>query len=166
MNERAILIAALRGMAAAGVLALLWVGVQMMRGPREPPAAPSVRVARLLPGSFMLVDAPLAPAGAREPLKLLVLREPGGLVRAYYLPIDNGRAAVPVAGALLRGLPCEDFAPDFGTQDIGCRQARSGFEFALRHRWALDGRALAAHLPDLLSAHGREVEGDWVLERR
>ena len=108
----------------------------------------------------------LAAANAFNAPITLVLREPGGLVRAYYLPIDNGRAAVPAAGALAPGVPCEDFAPDFGTQDIGCRQARPGFEFALRHRWALDGRALAGHLPDLLSAHGREVEGDWVLERR
>ncbi|MFT4195592.1 hypothetical protein [Ottowia sp.] len=164
MNERAVLAAALRGLMAAGLLALLWVGWQMARGPREAPAAPSVRVARLAPGSFMLVDAPLPPAGARDPLKLLVLREPGGLVRGFYLPIDQGGAAVPVSGALVSGVPCEDFAPDFTAGDIGCRQARPGFEFALRHRWALDGRALAGHLPDLLPAWGREVEGDWLLQ--
>ena len=164
MNERAVLAAALRGLMAAGLLALLWVGVQSLRGPREALAAPSVRVAKLAPGGFVLVDAPLLPPGAREPLKLLVLRLPDGQVRGFYLPIDEGRAAVPVSGALVRGVPCEDFAPDFAAGDIGCRQARPGFEFALRPRWALDGRALAGHLPDLLPARGREVEGDWVLE--
>lgn len=164
MTERAVLLAALRGLMAAGLLGLLWVGWQMARGPREAPAAPSVRVARLAPGSFMLVDAPLLPAGARGPLKLLVLREPGGLVRGFYLPVDGGQAAVPVSGAWVGGVPCDDFAPDFAAGDIGCRQARPGFDFALRPRWALDGRALAGHLPDLLAAQGREEAGDWVLQ--
>ena len=163
-SERAILTTLLRAMMGAGLLAMLAVGWQMARGPREAPAVPSVRVARLAPGSFLLVNAPLLPAGAREPLLLLVLREPGGQVRGFYLPIDGGRAAVPVSGALVRGVPCEDFAPDFAAGDIGCRQARPGFEFALRHRWALDGRALAEHLPDLLPAQGREVDGDWLLQ--
>jgi hypothetical protein len=164
MNQRALLTAMLRGLGAIGMAALLWAGWQAAGGPREPPAPPSVRVAKLAPGSFMLVAAPLLPEGAREPLKLLVLREPDGGVRGFYLPIDEGRAAVPVSGALLRGVPCEDFAPDFTTRDIGCRQARPGFEFALRPRWSLDGRPLSAHLPALLPAQGREADGDWLLQ--
>jgi hypothetical protein len=164
MNQRAALATALRVLMAAGIAALLWVGWQAAGGPRERPAPPSVRVARLAPGGFMLVVAPLLPKDAREPLKLLVLREPGGLVRGFYLPIDEGRAAVPVSGALLRGVPCEDFAPDFTSGDIGCRQARPGFEFALRSRWSLDGRPLLPHLPPLLPAQGREVDGDWLLQ--
>ncbi|MDR1969381.1 MAG: hypothetical protein LBQ32_11945 [Burkholderiaceae bacterium] len=164
MNQRAVLAAAVRGLSVMGISALLWAGWQAAGGPRELPAPPSVRVAKLAPGDFMLVAAPLLPEGAREPLKLLVLREPGGLVRGFYLPIDEGRAAVPVSGALLRGVPCEDFAPDFTTGDIGCRQARPGFEFALRSRWSLDGRPLSAHLPPLLPAQGREVDGDWLLQ--
>ena len=158
----------LRGLLWGGVLAALWVGWQFLRGPREVPAPPSVRVARLVPGSFTIVNAPVSPPGAqpgaRDPLKLLVLREPGGLVRGYFLPHEQGRVTVPVSGALVSGAPCEDFSPDFATQDIGCRQARPGFDFALRHRWALDGHALTPGTPPLLAAQGREVDGDWLLE--
>jgi hypothetical protein len=164
VTERALLAAALRGLVAAGVLALLWVGWQMARGPLDAPAVPSVRVARLAPGNFIVVDAPALPAGARGPLKLLVLRQTDGLLRGYYLPVDGGQPAVPVSGALVGGVPCDDFAPDFASGDIGCRQARAGFDFALRPRWALDGRAQAPHLPDLLAAKGREVDGDWLLQ--
>lgn len=163
-GERAVLTALLRGMALVGVLALLWVGWQVLRGPRQAEAPPSVRVSKLVPGSFILVDAPVQPAGARAPLKLLVLREPGGQVRGYFLPVEAGRAMVPVAGALVGGAPCDDFAPDFVAQDIACRQAHPGFEFALRHRWALDGRALTPGTPPLEAARGHETQGDWLLE--
>ncbi|MFV0680614.1 hypothetical protein [Ottowia sp.] len=165
-GERAVLTALLRDMALAGVAAVLWVGVQAMRGPQQEPELPSVRVSKLLPGSFITVDAPVRPRGAPAALKLklLVLRQPDGLVRGYFLPAEQGRAMVPVAGSLVGGVPCDDFAPDFTAQDIGCRQARPGFEFALRHRWALDGRALTPGTPALLAVCGHEVAGDWALE--
>lgn len=163
LSERAVLAAVLRGLALAGLAALLWVGWQVLRGPRQAPAAPSVRVAKLMPGSFLLVAAPVSPPGARDPLQLLLLRDTDGQLRGFYLPVDGGRAAVPVSGALLRGVPCEDFGPDFTARDIGCRQARPGFEFALRPRWGLDGRTLTGAAPPLLAAEGREVEGDWLL---
>lgn len=162
-TERVVLAALLRGLVVGGLLVLLWVSWQMLRGPRDVPALPSVRVARLVPGSFMLVDAPVLPADAHDPMKLLVLREPGGLVRGFYLPVDRGRVLVPVSDQMPGGVPCDDFAPDFVTQDMGCRQARPGFGFALRHRWSLDGRPLTPVTPALRPAHGQEIDGDWVL---
>ena len=62
-SERAILTTLLRAMMGAGLLAMLAVGWQMARGPRDAPAVPSVRVARLAPGSFVLVNAPLLLTG-------------------------------------------------------------------------------------------------------
>ena len=60
------------------------------------------------------------------------------------------------------GLPCADFAPDFARQDIACRQAAPGFEFALRHRWSLTGQPLTPNTPPLPVAAGHETGGQWL----
>ena len=104
----------------------------------------------------------MRPCEARR-YKLLLLRDAAGTAHAFYLPATEGLATVPAgSGPLSPGVPCDDFAPDFRTQDIACRQARPGFEFAARHRWALDGQPLTAGAPALAAAPGQESAGDWV----
>jgi hypothetical protein len=164
---RHILATALRGMAVGAALVLAWVGWGVLRGAPVDRGPPQLRVADLAPGSFKWSDAPVPPPGVRTEdaarYKLLVLRDAAGTARAFYLPASDGQATVPAgSGPLSPGVPCEDFAPDFRTQDIGCRQARAGFEFALRHRWALDGSPLTPGAPALAPAPGGEQSGDWV----
>lgn len=171
--ERRLLSAALRGMIAAAVLAALALGWRYAAGPARDDGPPSVRVVKLLPGTFMWVSAPAdarylpitvrAQDAAR--LKLLVLRGEDGRVRGFWLPQQDGRIGVPTdASPASTGIPCDDFAPDFRAGDIGCRQAVPGFEFALRHRWSLEGAPLSVGSPALLQAHGSEADGDWVLQ--
>ncbi|QTD43730.1 hypothetical protein [Ottowia testudinis] len=173
MNGRRLLVAALCGMVAAAVLLGTVLGWRYASGPANADGPPSVRVLRLLPGTFMWANAPAdaryLPAGLRPHdaarLKLLVLRGEDGAVRAFWLPRHGGRIGVPAdASPAAPGIPCNDFAPDFRTGDIGCRQPLPGFEFALRHRWSLQGRALSAGTLDLVGAAGRETDGDWVLQ--
>lgn len=166
-RERQLLAAILRGMAWAAALVLVGVGWLVVRGPDETQALPSLRVSDLPPGSFKWSDAPVPPPGVGSEqaarLKLLVLRDASGRVHAFYLPATDGKASVPTGGdALLPGIPCEDFAPDFRTQDIACRQAATGFDFALHHRWSLTGDNLTGGAPNLRRADGRETAGDWV----
>lgn len=171
--ERRLLAAVLRGMLAGAVLAALVLAWRFARGPVVPEAPPSVRVARLPPGSAVWSAAPadarylpdgVAAADAAR-LKLLLLRGPDGAVSAFYLPQQDGRAGVPVAASpATPGIPCEDLAPDFAAGDIACRQATPGFDFALRHRWTLHGRALTPGTPDLYRVAGQEAEGDWRLQ--
>ena len=172
-NERRLLIAALRAMVvvAAGVgLVLSW---RYASGPTRPDGPPSVRVLKLLPGTFLWANAPqdarYLPDGLRPQeaarLKLLVLRGEDGVVRAFYLPQHDGQVGVPTATSpATPGIPCADFAPAFASSDIACRETAPGFEFAQRHRWSLDGRALSAGSPDLHAVAGKEVDGDWVLQ--
>lgn len=165
----------MRGMVMAATAAALVLAWRYARGPSTQADAqpPSVRVARLVPGSFLWASAPqqsrYLPSGWRggegESLKLLVLRARDGRIRAFYLPQAGGRPSVPVAGsALAPGIACDDFAPDFDAGDIACRQSVPGFGFAARHRWSLEGRALVAGTPDLQPALGREADGDWWLQ--
>ena len=56
-------------------------------------------------------------------------------------------------------------ALDFRTRDIGCRQARPGFEFATRLRWALDGSPVTPGATALVAAPGGEQAGEWVWPR-
>ena len=130
-----------------------------------------MRVARLPPGSFFWASAPddprYLPDGLRaqdaDRLALLLLRERDGSLRAFYLPRQGGRASVPAAASpAVAGIPCEDMAPDFGRGDIACRQTSAGFDFAARHRWSLQGRALSPGTPDLYAVPGQELDGDWL----
>ncbi len=149
------------------------MGWRYAGGPQAPDGPPSVRVLKLLPGTFMWADAPadarylpdgLAAADAQR-LKLLLLRGEDGVLRAFYLPRDRGQVGLPgSASPASPGIPCRDVAPDFRAGDIACRQAAPGFEFALRHRWTLDGRSLTVGTPALVAARGREFDGDWVFE--
>ncbi|HRN75765.1 hypothetical protein [Ottowia sp.] len=173
MDERRALAWALRAMVALAALVGLTFGWRYASGPAEPDGPPSVRVLKLLPGTFMWADAPAdaryLPAGLAaadaERLKLLLLRGEDGVLRAFYLPRSGGQVGLPGgASPASPGLPCRDVAPDFGRADIACRQAAPGFEFALRHRWALDGSSLTPGTPALAAVHGREVDGDWVFE--
>ncbi len=157
-------------LAALGGLVLGW---RYAAGPSDPYGPPSVRVLKLLPGTFMWAAAPddarYLPDGLRAAdaarLKLLLLRDEDGVVRGFWLPQQDGRASVPVAASLATpGIPCDDLAPDFAAGDIACRQAASGMGFGQRHRWSLQGRALTPGTPDLYLAAGREVDGDWVLQ--
>lgn len=173
MTERRLLIATLRGMVAAAALIGLVLGWRYASGPANVDGPPSVRVLKLLPGTFMWTDAPsearYLPAGVRPPdagrLKLLVLRGEDGVVRAFWLPQQQGRIDVPTtASPASPGIPCNDFAPDFRAGDIACRQPVPGFEFAQRHRWSLEGAPLSTGSPALVKANGREMDGDWVLQ--
>jgi hypothetical protein len=159
-------------MLAAAAVAALVLGWRYARGPARHDGPPSVRVVKLLPGTFLWTDAPqdarYLPDGLRAQqaarLKLLVLRGDDGVVHAFYLPQQDGRAEVPTAASpASAGIPCADFAPDFKAGDIACRQPVAGFEFALRHRWTLQGRALSVGSPPLQAAAGQEVNGEWVL---
>ena len=38
----------------------------------------------------------------------------------------------------------------------------AGFDFAARHRWSLQGRALSPGTPELFAVPGQERDGDWV----
>ena len=173
LDERRLLALALRAMLAVAVLAALVVLWRFAWGPPRQDAAPSLRVARLPPASFLWAEAPTdvryLPAGIRPTeaarLRLLVPRDQQGRVRAFYLPADSdGRATVPAGPHWASpGLACADFAPDFSTHDIACRQTAPGFPFAARHRWSLDGRNLTGAAADLQPAPGREVNGDFVL---
>ena len=167
-----LLSAMLRGMVAAAAVAGLVLGWRYASGPSDPDGPPSVRVLKLLPGTFMWTEAPrdarYLPEGLRPDdaarLKLLLLRDEAGTVRGFWLPQQDGRADVPVSPSpALPGIPCEDFAPDFRAGDIACRQTSAGMAFGQRHRWSLEGRALTAGTPDLYPAQGREVDGDWFL---
>jgi hypothetical protein len=167
-----LLSATLRGMVAAAAVAGLVLGWRYASGPSDPDGPPSVRVLKLLPGTFMWTEAPrdarYLPEGLRAGdaprLKLLLLRDEAGMVRGFWLPQQDGRADVPVSPSpALPGIPCEDFAPDFRAGDIACRQTSAGMAFGQRHRWSLEGRALTAGTPDLYPAQGREIDGDWVL---
>ena len=172
-SERRLLAIALRAMMAVAVLAALVLSWRYAAGPADPEGPPSVRVVKLLPGTFLWADAPAdaryLPAGLRPQdaarLKLLVLRDEDGIVRAFWLPQQDGQPGVPTdtspAGG---GIACRDFAPDFHAADIACRQAAPGFDFALRHRWSLQGRALSAGSPDLHAVAGHEVDGSWWLQ--
>ncbi len=168
-----LLSAALRGMVAVAALVGMVLGWRYASGPVDADGPPSVRVLKLLPGTFMWSEAPrdarylpdgLRPADAAR-LKLLLLRDEDGAVRGFWLPQQDGRADVPVtASPATPGIPCEDLAPDFRSADIACRQTAAGMAFGQRHRWSLQGRALTPGTPDLYPAQGREVDGDWVLQ--
>lgn len=165
--HRHLLANALRGMALGAALVLLWIGWLFARGSGETAAAPSLRVSDVQPEHFKWSDAPVGPAGISNEqaaqLKLLVLRDAAGTVHAFYLPAIDGVASVPTGSAPLSpGIPCDDFAPDFRRQHITCRQPRAGFEFAARHRWALNGQPLTPGAPALVAAPGGEHNGDWV----
>ena len=172
LDERRLIIAALRAMLAVAALAALVLAWRYAAGPARPDGPPSVRVIKLLPGTFVWADAPAdaryLPAGLRPQdaarLKLLVLRGEDGVVRAFWLPQLDGQPSVPTDASLAAGgIACRDFAPDFRTADIACRQAAPGFDFALRHRWSLAGKALSLGSPDLQPVAGQEADGDWVL---
>ena len=175
MTERALLILALRAMLAVAALAALVLSWRYAAGPAQPHGAPSVRVLKLLPGTFLWADAPADPrylppglgAPDAERLKLLLLRDEQGALRAFWLPRQQGQPGLP-SGASPDGpaIPCRDIAPDFRQGDIACRQAQPGFEFALRHRWALDGQPLTSGTPPLAAAPGQERDGDWVMQAR
>lgn len=165
--HRRLLANALRGMALGAALVLLWIGWQFARGPGETAAAPSLRVSDVQPERFKWSHAPIGPAGMSSEqaaqLKLLVLRDATGTVHAFYLPTEGGVTSVPAGSAPLSpGIPCDDFAPDFRLQEIGCHQPRAGFEFAARHRWTLYGQPLTPGTPALVAAPGGEHNGDWV----
>lgn len=170
LNERRLLARALLALAALGLLALLAAGWQFARGPRPDATPPSVRTARLPAGSHLWADAPRLPPGLQLGpglrLKVLLLRLPDGRLRAFYAPAVQGRPTLPLGAAPLNlatpGLPCDDFAPDFDRGDIACRQPSPGFEFALRHRWTLEGQPLTTGTPPLPAAAGQEVDGDWL----
>ena len=169
-GERRLLALGLRAMAAVAALAGLVLAWRYAGGPPAPDGAPGVRVVKLLPGTFMWAEAPadprylprgLHPSQAAR-VRLLLLRTEGGRLQAFFVPWQDGRAAVPVdASPAAPGLPCLDFAPSFTSQDIACRQSASGFAFAERHRWTLAGRALTPGTPDLTPARGQEHDGDW-----
>ncbi len=171
LSERAILVFALRALLAVAVLAAVVLSWRYAAGPATPQGPPSVRVLKLLPGTFMWADPPddarYLPPGLGVPdaarLKLLLLRTEDGVLRAFYLPRQQGQVGLP-AGTSPHGpaIPCRDVAPDFRRGDIACRQSAPGFEFALRHRWALDGQPLTAGTPPLVAVPGHEVDGDWV----
>lgn len=173
LDERRLLTLALRAMVALAALLGLTLGWRYAGGPAAPDGPPSVRVLKLLPGTFLWVDAPadarylpdgLSAADA-ERLKLLLLRGDDGVLRGFWLPRDRGRVGLPGGASVVSpGIPCRDVAPDFRAGDIACRQAAPGFEFALRHRWALDGSSLTTSTPALTAARGHEVDGDWVFE--
>lgn len=159
------------GVAAVAALVLSW---RYASGPAAPEGVPSIRVVKLLPGSFMWASAPddprYLPRGLRaiptQRIRVLLLRTEEGRLHAFLLPWQDGHAMVPVDGSPgAPGLPCLDFAPSFSSQDIACRQSASGFAFAQRHRWSLAGSALTPGTPDLLSAPGHEVDGNWLPQR-
>lgn len=171
LTERAILVFALRAMLAVAVLAAVVLSWRYAAGPAAPKGAPSVRVLKLLPGTFMWAEPPTdarylppglgAPDAAR--LKLLLLRGEDGVLRAFYLPRQQGQVGLPTSTAPAGpAVPCRDVAPDFRHGDIACRQAAPGFEFALRQRWSLDGQPLTPGTPPLAAVPGHEVDGDWV----
>ena len=161
---------ALNVMLAVAILAAGELAWRFAGGP-PPDGPPGVRVARLPPGSFVWASAPddprYLPDGLRAQdagrLALLLLRERDGSLRAFYLPRQGGRASVPAAASpAVAGIPCEDMAPDFGRGDIACRQTSAGFDFAARHRWSLQGRALSPGTPDLYAVPGQQLDGDWL----
>lgn len=173
LNEPRLLSLALRAMVALAALVGVTLGWRYAGGPPSPEGPPSVRVLKLLPGTFMWADAPAdarylpdgLTASDAERLKLLLLRGEDGLLRAFYLPRRDGQVGLPGgASPAGPGIPCRDVAPDFRAGDIACRQAVPGFEFALRHRWALDGRSLTAGTPGLTAARGHEADDNWVFE--
>ena len=160
-------------MVALAALVGLTFGWRYASGPAEPDGPPSVRVLKLLPGTFMWADAPAdaryLPAGLAaadaERLKLLLLRGEDGVLAPLHRPRRGGPAGPRGGASRARpGRPWRDGGADFGRADIACRQAAPGFEFALRHRWALDGSSLTPGTPALAAVHGREVDGDWVFE--
>ena len=123
----------------------------------------------ILPAGFVPGPGTGQPHQAEALLRSLAqvedLRGEDGAVRGFYLPQQDGFVGVPTAASpLTPGIPCADFAPDFRAGDIACRQAAPGFDFALRHRWSLQGRALSAGSPDLHAVAGHEVDGSWWLQ--
>ncbi|MFD1709235.1 hypothetical protein FVQ98_08520 [Ottowia sp. GY511] len=167
---RVALTQALRGMAVAAALVALWVLWGFIGGAPKDERPPSLPIGDLAPERFKWSDAPVPPPGVRPEdgarYKLLVLRDAAGTARAFYLPAADGLATVPAGSSPLSpGVPCDDFAPDFRTRDIGCRQARPGFEFATRLRWALDGSPVTPGATALVAAPGAEQAGEWVWPR-
>ena len=57
-SERRLLAIALRAMMAVAVLAALVLSWRYAAGPADPEGPPSVRVVKLLPGTFLWADAP------------------------------------------------------------------------------------------------------------
>ena len=161
---------AVAGLAALGLLAFGWLGWRVMaaRPAADLVAAQGLHVANLAPGRYRWAEAPALPRGAQLPegasLHVLLLRLPDGALHAFYATAVEGRPALPADGGHLgaAGLPCADFAPDFARQDIACRQAAPGFEFALRHRWSLTGQPLTPNTPPLPVAAGHETGGQWL----
>ena len=88
-SERRLLAIALRAMMAVAVLAALVLSWRYAAGPADPEGPPSVRVVKLLPGTFLWADAPAdaryLPDGLRAQeaarLKLMLLRGEDGAVR-------------------------------------------------------------------------------------
>lgn len=172
-SEPRLIAALMRAMLLAAAVAALALAWRYAGGPARPGGAPGVRVAMLPPGSFVWASAPddarYLPPGVRadqaQQLKLLVLRTPEGRIHAFFMPWRDGRASLPVGGALTTpGLPCLDLAPQFDTGDIACREPAPGFDFAQRHRWSLSGQALSAGTPGLTPAPGHEAGGEWLLQ--
>ncbi len=165
---------AVAGMAALGLLVFAWLGWQVLSAQPDgqQAAAQGLYVANLAPARYRWAEAPALPAGVQLPegasLRVLLLRLPDGALHAFYATATQGRPGLPAGSGHVgaAGLPCADFAPDFKTQDIACRQAEPGFEFALRHRWSLTGQALTPNTPPLPAAPGREVNGQWFAQLR
>ena len=113
-SERRLLAIALRAMMAVAVLAALVLSWRYAAGPADPEGPPSVRVVKLLPGTFLWADAPAdaryLPDGLRAQeaarLKLMLLRGEDGAVRGFYLPQQDGFVGVPTAASpLTPGIP-------------------------------------------------------------
>ena len=121
---------------------------------------PRVPTAQLAPGQFAFAPDPYSQPPFES--ELMLVREPSGRLRVWYLPVREGRWRLPEDGRWTPGRPCPGWRVDFRAGTLRCEHP----DLPTRYRWALDGRALSGAVPDLIAVPGAEVDGHFVLHLR
>jgi hypothetical protein len=167
MNSKSALSIATSAVVLVGALASLLTLTQSLK-PSEKSLAelPRIPTSDIRAGSFALVPSEFDEPSLRSKgitVSILLLRDLGGHLQAFYVPSINQASAVPIDHYWNGGPPCEDFRPDFNSNDIACRASKEGSDIVGRHRWSLTGRNLTNNAMDLDQAIGIEENGFYVL---
>lgn len=138
----------------------LWVVASASQAQSQLPRIPT---AQLRPGSHVFAPDPYSePPNESE---ILLVREKGGRLHAWYVPVRKGLRRLPDDERWSPGPPCAKFAVDFTSDTISCRDTRMPAEILLRYRWSISGRRLTEFVPDLIPIPGKEEGGFFVLHR-
>jgi hypothetical protein len=124
---------------------------------------PRIPTAQLRPGSHSFVADPYSEPPNES--QILLIRETGGRLRAWFIPVRKGSRRLPEDERWTPGAPCLQFLVDFRSGVIGCRDPQIPPDILRRYRWRIDGQHLTEFVPDLIAIPGAEVEGQFILHR-